>query len=44
MMDEKMKEIGNETEAIIKFNNKNIKNMLNQALEDAIQVMAPHMN
>ena len=44
MMDEKMKEIGNETEAIIRLNNKNIKNMLNQALEDAIQVMAPHMN
>ena len=44
MMDEKIKEIGNETEAIIRLNNKNIKNMLNQALEDAIQVMAPHVN
>ena len=44
MMDEKMKEIANETEAIIRLNNKNIKHMLNQALEDAIQVMAPHVN
>ena len=44
MMNEKMKEQANETEAIIRLNNKNIKNMLIQALEDAIQVMAPHMN
>ena len=43
-MDEKIKEIGNETEAIIRVNNKSIKNMMNAALEDAIQVMAPHMN
>ena len=29
MMDEKMKEIGNETESIIRFNNKNIKGTKN---------------
>ena len=44
MMNEKMKEMANETEAIVKFNNKNIKNMLNQSIEDALQTMSPHMN
>ena len=41
MMDEKMKQMANEVEAIVKFNNKNIKNMLNQSIEDAMQTMSP---
>ena len=43
MMDEKMKEMANEVEAITKYNNKNIKNMLNQSIEDAMQTMS-HIN
>ena len=43
MMDEKMKEMANEVEAIVKYNNKNIKNMLNQSIEDAMQTMS-HIN
>ena len=42
MLDEKTKEIGNETEAIIRLNNKSIKNMMHAALDDAIQVMGSH--
>ena len=41
MMDETLKEMANEVEAIVKFNNKNIKNLLNQAIEDAMQAMSP---
>ena len=43
MMDEKMKEMANEVEAIVKYNNKCIKNMLNQSIEDAMQTMS-HIN
>ena len=43
MMDEKLKEMANEVEAIVKFNNKNIKNLLNQSIEDAMQAMS-HIN
>ena len=40
MMTEKMKEMANEVEAITKYNNKFIRNMLNDSIEDAIQAMS----
>ena len=40
MMDQKMKEMANEVEAIVKYNNKSIKNLLTQSIEDAMQAMS----
>ena len=40
MMDQKMKEMANEVEAIVKYNNQRIKNLLTQSIEDAMQAMS----
>ena len=44
MMDSKMKELANEVEAIVKHNNRSIKNLVDQTIEDAMQAMSSQNN
>ena len=39
MMDTKMNELANEVETIVKTNNRSIKNLVDQTIGDAMQVM-----
>ena len=40
MMDSKMNELANGVEAIVKMNNRSIKNLVDQTIEDAMQAMS----
>ena len=40
MIDSKMNELANEVEAIVKMNNRAIKNLVDQTIEDAMQAMS----
>ena len=44
MMDSKMNELTNEVEAIVKMNNRSIKNLVDQTIEDAMQAMSSQNN
>ena len=44
MMDSKMNELANEVKAIVKMNNRSIKNLVDQTIEDAMQAMSSQNN
>ena len=44
MMDSKMNELANEVEAIVKMNNRSIKNLVDQTIEDAMQAISSQNN